>query len=401
MSTLIHTLNGLPRKGGTMLVLIFLIACSSPPDDGLCRVTGMVYDSQGRPVAGVTVRCYRLKDIAGQELRYGSTDVATDIDGSYSLEMPSDFRYELIAGGVKSTIVTSKRFLAESRTVYEVEDLIVRRANKSVYTRILDEAGRPLERLPLTYQSKSFSPPGMSLAQFGQTNATGAFNIPHLLPDEPFSVSVVLSSNSAHIWRELDPNKKEMTLTLRAGNYVDLPPEWEANGDLQFFASVNTHVLEDRLVFELPDLEGNLVSSTDKRFEDKVLLVNIWGTWCGSCQVEIPHLVELQRTYGELGFEIIGVAFENGTEAEQRELVKRYAEAKQMNYTILLGGAPEFENVESVLRGIESFTGFPETVFIGRSKRVDHVQHSFLAGTPERLDWQLGRMRQSIEKLLQ
>ena len=32
--------------------------------------------------------------------------------------------------------------------------------------------------------------------------------------------------------------------------------------------------------FELPDLDGKIVSNNDERFENKVILFEIWGTWC-------------------------------------------------------------------------------------------------------------------------
>lgn len=36
---------------------------------------------------------------------------------------------------------------------------------------------------------------------------------------------------------------------------------------------------ESEFRFSLPDLDGNLVSSTDPRFDKKVVLVDVWGSW--------------------------------------------------------------------------------------------------------------------------
>ena len=53
--------------------------------------------------------------------------------------------------------------------------------------------------------------------------------------------------------------------------------------------------------FSFPDLGGRLVSNTDSRFKDKVLIVNITGSWCPNCHDEAPFLAELYRKYGPLG----------------------------------------------------------------------------------------------------
>src|SRR4051812_22586418 len=49
---------------------------------------------------------------------------------------------------------------------------------------------------------------------------------------------------------------------------------------------------------------------TEFKLEDykgKVVLVNLWGVWCGPCIKEMPDLVQLQADNKEKGFEIIGL----------------------------------------------------------------------------------------------
>ncbi len=40
----------------------------------------------------------------------------------------------------------------------------------------------------------------------------------------------------------------------------------------------------------------------------KVVLIDFWGTWCAPCVGDLPNLRKLRRTYGDRGFEIVGIA---------------------------------------------------------------------------------------------
>lgn len=82
--------------------------------------------------------------------------------------------------------------------------------------------------------------------------------------------------------------------------------------------------------FTLQDLEGNNVSLSD--FAGKVVIVDFWDTWCPPCKAEIPHFIELQKEYGDDGFQMIGVAFAQ----EGKEKVKSFVKDYNVNYVNLL-----------------------------------------------------------------
>ncbi len=65
--------------------------------------------------------------------------------------------------------------------------------------------------------------------------------------------------------------------------------------------------------FSAPDLNGKIVSNTDARFQGKVVLVNVTGSWCPNCHDEAPFLAELYRKYRSQGLEVVALSFEETT----------------------------------------------------------------------------------------
>jgi thiol-disulfide isomerase/thioredoxin len=53
-------------------------------------------------------------------------------------------------------------------------------------------------------------------------------------------------------------------------------------------------------------LDGDRTSLAD--LQGRPVLLNVWATWCGPCQKEIPALEALHREYGPKGLRVVGVA---------------------------------------------------------------------------------------------
>lgn len=78
-------------------------------------------------------------------------------------------------------------------------------------------------------------------------------------------------------------------------------------------------------------LEGGSYELAAER--GKVILLNIWATWCGPCRYEIPELVKLQNTYGKEGFEVVGVSVDGPETADE---IAPFVQAAGINYPIVL-----------------------------------------------------------------
>lgn len=114
--------------------------------------------------------------------------------------------------------------------------------------------------------------------------------------------------------------------------------------------------------FELRDVDGKKVSLGD--FKGKVTIVDVWGTWCPPCRMEIPHFVKLYERYHQKGLEIVGVNYEReDDEAKARDVIRSFVKKNGVPYSCVLGD-------EKTEKRIPEFQGFPTTLFIGRDGTV-------------------------------
>jgi len=154
--------------------------------------------------------------------------------------------------------------------------------------------------------------------------------------------------------------------------------------------------------FGFPDLNGRMVRAADPQFHGKVLLVDIFGSWCPTCHDAAPALVDLYRAYHKRGLEIVGVAFEvTGDTAQDAPLVRRYRDKFAIPFPLLLGGVSDAEAVSAVLPQLDGFTAFPTTVFVGRDGRVRRIHAGFYGpATGGQHAALVEEFRREIEKLL-
>jgi thiol-disulfide isomerase/thioredoxin len=112
--------------------------------------------------------------------------------------------------------------------------------------------------------------------------------------------------------------------------------------------------------FELPDLDNSSVKLAD--FQGKLLIVDVWGTWCPPCREEIPHLIKLKDTYAN-DLEIVGINYEHGEGENVIENVRKFAADQGMNYRLVIGDQATQEKIPDL-------RGFPTTLFLDRSGNV-------------------------------
>ena len=131
------------------------------------------------------------------------------------------------------------------------------------------------------------------------------------------------------------------------------------------------------LRFSFPDLTGKIVSNTDPKFQGKVVIVAIGGSWCPNCHDEAPFLAELYKKYKKQGLEIVSLSFEEEGQIKNPVRVRAFIKRYGIDYTVLIPGEPRELN-DKMPQGV-NLNSFPTTFFLGRDGRV-RMAHAGFAG---------------------
>ena len=105
--------------------------------------------------------------------------------------------------------------------------------------------------------------------------------------------------------------------------------------------------------FTFPDINGREVSLSDHR--GKVVLVNVWATWCPPCRQEMPSMQSLYEKFKGENFEILAVSIDS----EGRAAVAPFM--RKMNLTF-----PSLLDPGETIRSLYGITGVPESFIIDK-----------------------------------
>jgi len=133
----------------------------------------------------------------------------------------------------------------------------------------------------------------------------------------------------------------------------------------------------------LPDMTGHAVRIAQLR--GKVVIVNIWGTWCGPCVREIPFLEHLQQAYRDQGLVIIGVA-QDGETGTMETFLRRHPVSYRIVHDREHSVAERYDHVSRT-------HAMPRSFIVDRQGRVQYIHVSSRASD-------LGQLEQQVQRLL-
>ena len=123
---------------------------------------------------------------------------------------------------------------------------------------------------------------------------------------------------------------------------------------------------------------GQTVTEADPRFQGKVVIVDIFGTWCPNCHDEAPLLADLYNRYREKGLEVVGLSYEyTDDRARNERLIKLYRETYAIHFPLLLAGTTEPGQIQKTLPQLVNFGAYPTTIFLDRQGRVHAIHAGF------------------------
>lgn len=136
----------------------------------------------------------------------------------------------------------------------------------------------------------------------------------------------------------------------------------------------------DALEFSFPDENGDMVSLSDARFKDKVVLVQIMGTWCPNCLDSSVFYTQFHNENKDKGFEVIALTVEFKKTAEGAfDNINRLRDRIGMTYPILLAqyGSGSKIKMQEKLPALNHIISYPTSIFIDKTGKVRKIHTGF------------------------
>jgi thiol-disulfide isomerase/thioredoxin len=136
----------------------------------------------------------------------------------------------------------------------------------------------------------------------------------------------------------------------------------------------------DTFVFSFPDTDENMVSLNDAQFKDKVVIVQIMGTWCPNCLDETRYYKTFYDANKEKDIAFVALAFEYAKTKEKAYAgIKRLKDRVGINYPILLAqfGSKDKDKAQEKLPMLNHVLSYPTTVFIDKKGKVRKIHTGF------------------------
>jgi len=114
--------------------------------------------------------------------------------------------------------------------------------------------------------------------------------------------------------------------------------------------------------FTVTDIAGT--EHTLSKLKGSVVLLDFWATWCPPCRVEVPHLIDIQKRFGDRKFVLISVSLDRDIAA-----ARRFVREKEMNWVHVIDSRSARELAEKY-----EVRFIPSTFVIDRTGKIAATQ---------------------------
>ncbi len=137
---------------------------------------------------------------------------------------------------------------------------------------------------------------------------------------------------------------------------------------------------ESRLNFRFRSIDDKMVSIQDERFKNKVVVVQLLGSWCPNCMDETKFLSDYYNQNRQKGIEVIGLAYERSTDFQRsKKSIQSFKQRFNTQYPILVTGVTASDSLltEKTLPQLDKIKAFPTAIFIDRKGIVRKIHNGF------------------------
>lgn len=135
-------------------------------------------------------------------------------------------------------------------------------------------------------------------------------------------------------------------------------------------------------------IDGESLKLSD--YADKVIVLNIWATWCGPCRLEMPELIKISNEYKTRGLVVFGIAT-TYNEQNDPQRVKNFVKAQGVPYRIIWDDGTL---AQPLVQAVQGRSVIPQSFVISRDGRIVKYFSGFnVYQTPQ-------LMREAIEESL-
>jgi thiol-disulfide isomerase/thioredoxin len=138
----------------------------------------------------------------------------------------------------------------------------------------------------------------------------------------------------------------------------------------------------DKISFSFPGLDGKPVTLDDPKYKGKVVVLQIFGTWCPNCMDETRFFKEWYDKNKDKGVEIIGLAYENPVKGKfdfeyAKSRVEKMKKKFNVGYDYVIAGISDSKEASKSLPMLSKVMSFPTSIIIDRKGKVRQIHTGF------------------------
>ncbi|HAA20917.1 MAG TPA: alkyl hydroperoxide reductase [Cytophagales bacterium] len=153
--------------------------------------------------------------------------------------------------------------------------------------------------------------------------------------------------------------------------------------------------------FAFPGLDGQPVSLDDPKYQDKVVLLQIFGTWCPNCMDETKFLTSWYPEVSDQ-VEIIGLAYERKDDFDYAVgRINKVKERLNVPYDFVVAGTSDKEVASKTLPMLNKIISFPTLIILDKERNIRRIHTGFSGpGTGEHYTEFVEDFKLFMQKLL-